>query len=112
MFKSKLHKNLYSGASEETSKHSARAFFDVELPFTPFVGLTIFFGQGAYGRVEQVNWDVNKDTFIVFCGNDFMATGHPEHDLHDFEDWIAMQADCGWQVTKVMARLREGANEH
>ena len=102
MFKSKLHKNLFSGKSQETSKHSARAFFEVELPFAPFFGLTLFFGQGAYGRVEQVNWHVNDGAFIVFCGNHYMDSDHPEHDLHDFEDYIAAESDCGWQVSKVM----------
>ena len=104
MYKTILHKSLLSGETDETSKLSARAFFDLELPFAPFVGLTVFFGQGAYGRVEQVNWDVNKGTFVVFCGHHCMDTGHPEHDFHNFEAWVESHSDEGWQVSKIAVR--------
>jgi hypothetical protein len=68
------------------------------------VGLTIFFGQGAYGCVKQLSWDVNEGVFILFCGNDFMDTGNPEYNFRDFEDWIAAESDCGWLLSKVVTQ--------
>lgn len=106
MFKALLHKTLFDGATQQCSMRSARATIEVELPFAPFVGLTIIFGQGAHGCVEQVSWDIADSEFRLFCGFHFMGTGHPEFDFHSFGDWVASEADCGWQTSKIVNRER------
>jgi hypothetical protein len=63
MYRVRLEKVIW--VDEERKDMYTHLFRDIELPFSPFVGLEISFRGWSSGKAEKVTWDFDSERFVV-----------------------------------------------
>lgn len=96
MHKVRLIKYLWSHQTQEISSEWCKLLYEVELPFAPFIGLSIQLPMQPAWRIRDVEWNVEEQTVRCHIEDQYMNL----LDVDDsYEDWLYMLMECGWELS-------------
>lgn len=100
-------KNILNNDSDRIKElNQTSYFYDVNLEFTPFIGLEIYSAQWQSGRIKRVSWSVDKKFFYCYTDDEYPSLNHdvlPYGPTPDFDEEF-LKANCirnGWKPLSV-----------
>lgn len=95
MYKVLLTKNVWNGRSPETSSTLAVLSTEIELPFVPFVGLSLQLLQQRNWKLRTVMWDVTEQLFHCDTDDQFIDLLNIDD---DFDNRLEHLVEAGWKL--------------
>lgn len=91
MYKVNLQLEIWDSYSIEESENWVVAYKQIELPFTPFIGLEINFPRGQ--RIKNIRWNVEGGSFTCSLEDQYCLNGI---DDPVFDEWIEYYRKNEW----------------
>lgn len=96
MHKVRLIKYLWSHQTQEISSEWSKLLFEMELPFVPFIGLSIQLPEQQSWHIRHVEWNVEEATFRCHIEDQYMNLLGVDD---SYEDWLDTLQECGWSMS-------------
>ncbi len=102
MYRCKIIKNILRDVNLEKS-FGCEAYFDIELPFVPFIGLRIQLAK-LFTKIEDVEWQADEGVFLLYAKNTgaqitIPDNGSPE-DRCSYEMCKKIALRSGWKLSE------------
>ena len=83
---------------DKSGENVKRLFREVEVPFVPFVGLSISSNGWESGPLESIRWDIDKELFIGRVADE--RPGEYGDSYINGSELLEIMLDNGWQKSE------------